>query len=174
MLRQHHLTTDDSLGCHLGNLAPRRGSGYSSVHYNTTKGKRVYIDLHHLAFVALGEHERLKQGNDLWQVSHLCNNGRCFNHEHLVIEERSDNLVSPTRSRAGRPLLTRGRRERAAATRTSLFTTAGRTTPAPIGSSARVDCACCARGSTMARSGTGGKTSDAHLPLVLFFIYLLS
>jgi hypothetical protein len=99
MLRQRHLTTD-SLGCHLGKLVARRGPGYSSVHYNTKEGKRYNIDLHHLAFVALGEHEKLKQGNDLWQVSHLCNNGRCFNHEHLVIEERSDNLVSPDKAKS--------------------------------------------------------------------------
>lgn len=56
--------------------------------------KKCY--LHHLAILGRDDLERLSwctQANSIFQVSHLCHNPRCFNPDHLIVEESARNIA---------------------------------------------------------------------------------
>lgn len=95
---------DEELGCWTSKLASDQKETYANVNLQNTyshvpgKGhlkinlKKAY--LHHLAIIGKDDLERLSwctQENSIFQVSHLCHNPRCFNPDHLVVEESARN-----------------------------------------------------------------------------------
>lgn len=96
--RRTEITKD--LECWVAGNEPAHENGYKAVNLANTKSqadgagdvkiglRKVY--LHHLALIADDRRDELgwcTQANNLFQVSHLCHNGGCFNPAHLKVEE---------------------------------------------------------------------------------------
>ncbi|KAK9365153.1 zinc-binding loop region of homing endonuclease-domain-containing protein [Lipomyces kononenkoae] len=81
------LTTE--LGCWESNL--KACHGYCSIRLRRL---RTNPFLHQLALIADGRSAELKMTLDshVFDVSHLCHNGKCFNPGHLIVESRQNNL----------------------------------------------------------------------------------
>jgi hypothetical protein len=92
------------MGCWVAGNEPAHDNGYKAVNLANTKSlaegktdmkiglRKVY--LHHLALIADGRRDKLEwctQANSIFQVSHLCHNGGCFNPQHLEVEESQRN-----------------------------------------------------------------------------------
>lgn len=92
------------LECWLAGGEPSHDNGYKAVNLSNTSSredghtnekigiKKMY--LHHLALVADDRRDELSwctQANNIFQVSHLCHNGGCFNPRHLLVEESERN-----------------------------------------------------------------------------------
>ena len=75
-------------GCLLGQKALHQGeTGYIKMKVN---GRTEYY-AHHIALVAVGRGDELMLLTSGHQVSHLCGESRCFNHQHLVVETAEAN-----------------------------------------------------------------------------------
>lgn len=90
--------------CWIAGGEPAHENGYKAVNLANTSsraeghtGEKIGIKkmyLHHLALIADNRRDELEwctQANNLFQVSHLCHNGGCFNPEHLRVEESDRN-----------------------------------------------------------------------------------
>ena len=92
------------LGCWVASNEPAHDNGYKAVNLANTKSRvegrtqetigirKMY--LHHLALIAADRRDELSwctQANNIFQVSHLCHNGGCFNPDHLQVEETATN-----------------------------------------------------------------------------------
>lgn len=88
------------MGCWVDTNAPTHANGYKSINLANTHSrveghtdKKIGLQkmyMHHLALVGAGrraELSRCTQANSIFQVSHLCHNGGCYNPDHLVVEE---------------------------------------------------------------------------------------
>jgi hypothetical protein len=93
-----------SLGCWEADTVPVHQNGYKGINLAHTKSRvrgrtteniglpKLYM--HHLALIADGRRDELSrctQANSIFQVSHLCHNGGCFNPAHLRVEEAARN-----------------------------------------------------------------------------------
>ncbi|KAK9260424.1 zinc-binding loop region of homing endonuclease-domain-containing protein [Lipomyces tetrasporus] len=87
--RYHVITTE--LGCWESSLKPLTHGG-GSCELNLAK-LNARIRLHQLALIADNRVAEMQRGFD---VSHLCNNAKCFNFVHLVAESRKQNLKRKT------------------------------------------------------------------------------
>lgn len=95
---------DRELGCWTSKLAEDAGKTYAEVNLRNTYSRLpghtktkigiVKLYLHQVALIGKNDLERLSwctQANSIFQVSHLCHNPRCFNPNHLVVEESALN-----------------------------------------------------------------------------------
>ncbi|KAK9255375.1 zinc-binding loop region of homing endonuclease-domain-containing protein, partial [Lipomyces tetrasporus] len=93
--RYHVITTE--LGCWESSLKPLSSGGYCEANLRKLN---VRIRLHKLALIAdnrVAEMQRtLGRAGGLVDISHLCNNAKCFNPVHLVAESREQNLKRKT------------------------------------------------------------------------------
>ncbi len=82
----------DSTGCFIPNKKPRDDGyvrfsvtrGSTKAAFGETCGERTFY-LHHLTWYAEGN--RVPESSTTMHVSHLCSNSRCFNIQHLVLED---------------------------------------------------------------------------------------
>jgi hypothetical protein len=77
--------------CWVTKLKPTKPGGYTQIHVKANKAKPLW---HHLALRAAGRLESwevLWRGNQKLDVSHRCNDPRCGNPDHLVVESKKTN-----------------------------------------------------------------------------------
>jgi hypothetical protein len=102
MARRTEITS--ATQCWIAGGEPAHENGYKAVNLANTYSKaeghtqekigvrKVY--LHHPALIADDRRDELSwctQANNLFQVSHLCHIGGCFNPKHLLVEESERN-----------------------------------------------------------------------------------
>ncbi|KAK9363583.1 zinc-binding loop region of homing endonuclease-domain-containing protein [Lipomyces starkeyi] len=91
LIDRYHVTTT-AVACWESNVKPCNRAGHCRVQLRKLD---VHPCLHQLALIADNRGAELKttlRGRNLFDVSHLCHNGLCFNPEHLIVESRQNNL----------------------------------------------------------------------------------
>ena len=103
LLLQRRTEITTGIQCWVAGNEPAHDNGYKAINLANTKSradgpdvkigiKKMY--LHHLALIADDRMDELSwctQANNIFQVSHLCHNGGCFNPAHLKVEESARN-----------------------------------------------------------------------------------
>lgn len=82
-------------------VLPASGTRVTNGTERTTRRSQQFV--HRLAIRAwgsLGEIERMIKGGSQNEVSHLCDEGECYNPEHLILESHSDNEKRKHKGRA--------------------------------------------------------------------------
>ncbi|KAK9359472.1 zinc-binding loop region of homing endonuclease-domain-containing protein [Lipomyces starkeyi] len=89
LIKRYRAVTTD-LGCWESNLKPDKG-GYCRI--DLRKLLHVRLWTHQLALIADNRGAELKMtlGSNSFDVSHICNNSKCFNPGHLIVESRQNN-----------------------------------------------------------------------------------
>lgn len=87
----------NDIGCWMAtDLASTHTNGYIQKNLRRTTSREPAFSgqliggtilMHQLAAIATGNRERLEWCGRNWHSSHLCHNGKCFNPEHIWIEE---------------------------------------------------------------------------------------